>query len=189
MRLMILGGPGSGRTTQALQLAAALEVKVISTGELLRDAIALETELGQQVKSLVEKGEFVPDEFMIEFIKLRLRRSDVSNGWILEGYPRTAFQAEELDFLLEERQQVIDFAISLEIEAEVLMERSLSRARPDDTPEAIQRRIDLHQDLTLPMLEYYELRGKLLRIDGNQPIPQVTQQILQGLEQSSSDLG
>jgi adenylate kinase len=181
MRLMILGGPGSGRSTQATQIAMTLGIQVISTGEVLRDAIALETELGQRVQALVEKGELVPDDLMIEFIKLRLQRSDVQNGWILEGYPRTAFQAEELDFLLEAQQQAIDYAISLEVEPETLMARSVSRGRPDDTPASIQRRIELHQQMTLPMLEYYDLRSKLLRIDGNLAQDRVTQQILEKL--------
>ncbi|MGI0495382.1 adenylate kinase [Alkalinema pantanalense CENA528] len=181
MRLIILGGPGSGRSTQAQRLAEQLAVTVVSTGEVLRDAIAAATEIGKTVSTYVEKGELVPDELMIEYIKMRLLRPDVANGWILEGYPRTAFQAEELDFLLDSLQQSLTFAISLEVAPDILLHRSLSRAREDDNHEAIERRIALHQEITMPMLDYYEWRSKLLRVDGHQAIETVTQAIVDQL--------
>ena len=100
MRLVILGGTGSGKGTQTARLCDRLNIPSVSTGVILREGIVLGTELGQQAKTYVSKGELVPDGLMIQFIQQRLQQPDVSNGWILEGYPRTAFQAEELDFLL-----------------------------------------------------------------------------------------
>ncbi len=188
MRLVILGGPGAGKGTQAERLRHDLGTVWISTGDILRAAIAVQdsdgesqTELGRQAQQYVARGELVPDEIMIEFIRQRLLRPDVSQGWLLEGYPRTAFQAEELDFLLDDLKQQLDYAILLDVPPAVLVERSLGRARADDTPETIQRRIDLYQECTLPLLEYYEFRDRLLRINANQAIDQVQQEILQKL--------
>lgn len=187
VRLIILGGPGSGRSTQAEQLAQQLSVQVVSTGNVLRDAIAAETKIGKEIKDTVEKGELVSDEMMIAFIKLRLMRPDLSRGWILEGYPRTAFQAEELDFLLDGLNQALTYAISLEVDRETLCDRCLQRGRNDDTQEAIDRRIELYHELTIPMLEYYGLRGKLLKINGNLPIEHVTQEILRQIPIAAID--
>lgn len=189
MRLVILGGPGAGKGTQAAQLSLKLGIPLISTGEILRTAIACrdsdgecQTELGRQAQAYVERGELVPDEIIIEFIRQRLLQPDVIKGWILEGYPRTAFQAEELDFLLEELNQHLRYALFLDVPEPVMVERSLNRARPDDTPETIQRRLTALQERTLPILEYYEMRDRLLRINGDQAIAEVQQEILQKLQ-------
>ena len=101
-RIIILGASGSGRTTQALHLQSLLNIPVISTSEILRLEMATATDLGIEVKKFINAGEFVPDMLMIELMRLRLQKEDTQKGWILEGYPRTSFQAEELDFLLEE---------------------------------------------------------------------------------------
>lgn len=178
MRLVVLGGPGAGKGTQAERLSKTLGIACISTGDVLRSAIASGTELGQQVQAKVERGELVPDEAMIQFIRDRLLEPDVTQGWLLEGYPRTAFQAEELDFLLDELNQQLDKAIWLEASSEVLMQRSLSRGRMDDTPDAIQRRIELFQACTTPLLDYYRFRDRLIHINSEQPLEQVEQQIL-----------
>lgn len=197
MRLVILGGPGAGKGTQARQLCDQLNISEISTGNILREAIASQTGLGLAAQPYVEKGELVPDEILIEFMRQRLLRPDAANGWLLEGYPRTAFQAEELDFLLEELEQQLNWAIYLEVPESVMMSRSLGRARPskvmsqdtyspgelrlDDQPEIVQRRIDRFHQRTVPILEYYGYRKRLLTIDGNQSPEQVQQDILQKL--------
>lgn len=180
VRLVILGGPGAGKGTQCEQLRDRLGLVWISTGEILRQAIAAkdsdgdcQTELGRQAQSYVERGELVPDAIMIQFIQQRLSQPDVQQGWILDGYPRTAFQAEELDFLLEELQQQLDYAIFLAVPPAELKARSLARGRTDDTPEAIERRIELFEERTVPILEYYDLRKRLVRIDGAKPIEDV----------------
>jgi adenylate kinase len=158
-----------------------LGITEISTGEILRAAIAAGTDLGKQVQTQVEQGELVADESMIQFIRTRLLQPDVAQGWLLEGYPRTAFQAEELDFLLEELHQHFDQAIWLDVSEAVLTHRSLARARVDDTPERIHRRIEHFFDRTTPLIEYYQLRDRLLWINGDQSIEQVEQEILEKL--------
>jgi len=178
VRLLLLGGPGSGKGTQATVLQQRLGVPWISTGDILRQAIADGTELGKTVQNYVAKGDLVPDDLMIALIRQRLLQADAVNGWVMDGYPRTAFQAEELDFLLDELEQRLSKVICLEVSTSVLVERSLARARPDDTSEIIQRRIDLYQECTMPILEYYEVSKRLVQVDGTQSIDQVQQAIL-----------
>ena len=168
MRLIMVGGPGAGKGTQAKRLQTALSIPGISSGDLLHRAIAAQTPLGQRVQVIVEKGELVDDTTMIELMRDRLQQPDAANGWLLDGYPRTAFQAEELDFLLDEIQQKVDWAIWLDVPKEILMARSLGRSRPDDNPEAVQRRIELLYERTIPILDYYGYRQRLLKVDGNQ---------------------
>ncbi|UKP00524.1 adenylate kinase family protein [Nostoc sp. UHCC 0870] len=192
MRLVILGGSGSGKSSQAQRLGRYLEVSEISTGDILREAISgnqtLESvytnlgELGRYAQPYVSKGELVPDEMIIELIRLRLKKPDVSGGWILEGYPRTAFQAEELDFLLDELGQKLDWAIYLQVPEAVMVSRSLGRSLPDDQPEIVQRRVEIFYDRTIPILEYYDRRRRLLTINGDQSPELVLQNILTLLE-------
>lgn len=181
MRLIMLGGPGSGKGTQAGQLCQRLQIRGIATGDMLRQAIANQSDLGQQVQPYVEAGELVPDDTMIELMRRRLTQADVTSGWILDGYPRTAFQAEELDFLLDDLGQRLNWAIFLEVPAAVLIARSLQRSRADDTLGVVERRIELFQERTIPILEYYERRDRLLRINGSQSPEQVQREILQAL--------
>ena len=143
-----------------------------------RFASASQTDLGEQAKSYVEKGELVPDQLMIKFMRQRLLQPDVSNGWLLEGYPRTAFQAEELYFLLDELGQKLNWAIYLQVSESVMLERSQERGLADDRLEVLQRRIQMFRDRTVPMLEYYQYRNRLLTINGEQPPDLVTQEIL-----------
>ena len=196
MRLVILGGPGAGKGTQARLLCRQLSISEISTSDILRHAIASQTDLGRQAQVYVEKGELVPDPILIEFMRERLLQPDAAKGrgWLLEGYPRTAFQAEELDFLLEELEQQLDWAIYLQVPESVMMSRSIARSRsskglaftgevrPDDHPEIVQRRIDLFHERTIPILEYYGYRHRLLTINGDQSPEQVQQDILQKLK-------
>ncbi len=181
VRLIILGGPGAGKGTQAELLCQYLQIPLISIGDLLREAIATQTTLGQVAQPYVEKGDLIPDRTMIQFVRQRLLESDVSQGWLMDGYPRTAFQAEELHFLLDDLGQQLDWAIYLKVSEEEFMNRCLERGRTDDNPEIVQRRVDLFYERTLPILEYYQYRKKLLTIDGEKPVTQVQQQILQKL--------
>ena len=178
MRLVILGGPGAGKGTQAELLCSNLSIPLLAIGDILRAQIAAETDLGKLAMPYVESGELVPDEILIQFIGRRLLMWDVFNGWLLEGYPRTAFQAEELDFLLEDLAQQLDWAIWLKVPREVLLKRSIERDRSDDHPEILQRRLDLFEECTIPILEYYDRRKKLLTIDGDRSPEQVQQDLL-----------
>jgi adenylate kinase len=178
VKLVFLGGSGAGKTTQAQRLCKYFEIPLISTGEILREAIAQTSDLGRKAQPYMAKGELVPDEMMIEFIRQRLSKSDVNNGWLLEGYPRTAFQAEELDFLLDDLAQKLDWAIYLQVPEAVMVSRSLGRSLPDDQPEIVQRRVELFYDRTVPILEYYDRRRRLLTINGDQRPEMVQQSIL-----------
>ncbi|MEG4501091.1 nucleoside monophosphate kinase [Microcoleus sp. F10-C6] len=182
MRLVILGGPGAGKGTQAQQLCSNLSIPLLAVGDILRAEIAGETDLGKLAVPYVEKGELVPDEILIQFIGRRLLLWDVFNGWLLEGYPRTAFQAEELDFLLEELAQELDWAIWLKVPIEVLLSRSIERDRSDDHPEILQRRLDLFHERTMPIVDYYQYRNRLLTVNGDQSPEQVQQDILKLIE-------
>jgi adenylate kinase len=200
VRLVILGGSGSGKSTQAQQLCDRFEVPLVSTGDVLRDAVSSESELGRLAQPFLQRGELVPDELMIEFVrcyfassrfgassliqKSDLKKSDwdmpsfAYRGWILEGYPRTAFQAEELDFLLDELGQKLNWAIYLQVPEAVMVSRSLGRSLPDDQPEIVQRRVELFYDRTIPILEYYDRRRRLLTINGDQSPDMVIENII-----------
>ncbi|WP_413162161.1 adenylate kinase [Capilliphycus salinus ALCB114379] len=186
MRLVILGGPGAGKGTQAEGISQHLGIPSISTGEVLRNAIAYRTNLGEKARPYVEKGELVPDDIMIQFIRQRLLEPDVSDGWLLDGYPRTAFQAEELDFLLEDLGQQLNWAIYLNVPEDVLASRTIHRSRSDDKPLIIRRRIELFYQRTIPILEYYSPRDRLLDINGNQPPEKVQQDIFSQLRSSGN---
>ncbi len=208
MKLVILGGPGAGKGTQAQPLCRHLGISEISTSNILREAIASSTELGRQAKIYVEKGELVPDPILIEFMRTRITQPDAATGWLLEGYPRTAFQAEELDFLLDDLELQLNWAIYLQVTEAVMMSRCLGRnqslgvysepcrteapsptfqgaasseSRLDDQPQIIQRRINLFYERTMPMLEYYDYRQRLLTINADQSPQQVQQEIFQKL--------
>lgn len=211
MRLVILGGPGAGKGTQGQLLCRQLSIPLISTGDILRLAIANQTELGDRAKPYVEKGELVPDSIMIEFMRERLLQTDAAKGWLLEGYPRTAFQAEELDFLLDDFSQRLNWAIYLKVSESVMIKRCSKRSqtgsdntqinsganvaadegkstmtsanspRSDDQPEIVKRRIKLFQERTIPILEYYGYRQRLLTIDAEQAPEQVKLDILEQL--------
>jgi adenylate kinase len=180
-------------------LCRQLAISEISTSDILRQAIASQSELGREAQVYVEKGELVPDPLLIEFMRNRLLQDDAKGkGWLLEGYPRTAFQAEELDFLLDDLGQRLDWAIYLEVPESVMMNRCLGRthsfqgnrkgnnfvkkSRPDDQPEIVQRRLNLFYERTIPILEYYGYRKRLLTINGDQSPEQVEQEILQNLD-------
>jgi adenylate kinase len=178
VRLVILGGSGSGKSTQALKLSKFFEIPKISTGEILRKAITNNQNLGLQAKKYVERGELVPDEIMVQLMCDRLQEPDIEDGWVLEGYPRTTFQAQELDILLENLGIKLGWVIYLQVPEAVMVNRSLGRTLSDDQPEIVHRRIELFYELTVPILEYYDRRRQLLTINGDQSPEMVQQNIM-----------
>jgi adenylate kinase len=177
-RLIFLGPPGAGKGTQAKLLAEILKIPHISTGDILRGAVAQATPLGQKAQAYMEKGELVPDELLLDLVRDRLNQSDAQNGWILDGFPRNVSQASFLDKLLQETNQTCE-CINLEVPDEVLIERMLGRGRTDDTPEAIRTRLDIYHNDTAPLIGYYRDRSSLRVIDGDRPLEDVTDSLKQ----------
>lgn len=177
-RTVLLGAPGSGKGTQAERVAAVLAVPAISTGEMLRQAVALGSELGERVQSVMSAGLLVDDELMGEVVRERLSRGDARCGFILDGYPRTIAQAETLESLLAAGDGGLDAVVLLDVPQETLVRRALGRRRADDREEVIRQRLELYRQKTEPLVGRYADRGLLARVDGDRPIDDVTRAIL-----------
>ena len=186
MNILLLGPQGSGKGTQAARIAQEFALAHISTGEMLRHAIAAETPLGAAVKPIVESGELVPDELMIGLIRERLDEEDTREGFILDGFPRTMAQAEALDSMLGEIGRELDIVFELQVPDEVSMQRLTKRAveegRKDDSPAGIARRLAEYHDKTKPLVGYYRLRGNLVGVHGDRPIDEVFREIQEALQ-------
>jgi adenylate kinase len=186
--VLLLGVQGSGKGTQAKRIASDYGLAHIATGEILRRAIADGTELGRRVRPILESGELVPDDLMIELIRERLQRPDAETGFILDGFPRTMAQADALDSMLAEIDRPLSVVFELQVPDEVAIERLHRRAveegRADDTPEAIAKRIELYHQETKPLVSHYRLAGNLVGIHGIQPENDVFAEIQEVLDQA-----
>jgi len=187
-RLLLVGPPGGGKGTQAVFLSEKLGVPAVSTGEMLRAAVAAGTELGDRVKGIMRSGALVDDETMAAVVKSRLAEDDAQKGFLLDGYPRNLGQAETLAGILEDQGQNLDAVLVLNVPEEELVKRALARQRADDKEEVIRERLLVYQEKTAPLIDYYQERGILRAVDGYLPIAQVTDALmsaLSGLEPSS----
>ena len=186
LNLIMLGAPGAGKGTQAVRIAETRGIPHISTGEMLRGAIAAGSELGQKVKSIVESGALVPDELVIDVIRDRLAQSDTQNGFVLDGFPRTLGQAEALDLLLAELGRPLEVVLELELAEDTAVERMLGRAaeqgRADDTPEVIRNRFEVYRRQTEPLSEYYRSKGILVAVDSTPSMDEVFTAIERALD-------
>ena len=186
MNILLLGPQGSGKGTQAKRIAEEYGLAHIATGDMLRAAIAAQTPLGRVVKPIVERGDLVPDELMVNLIRERLDDEDTREGFILDGFPRTMAQAEALDSMLSEIGRDLDIVFELQINDDVAVDRLGKRAveegRTDDTPDAIARRLSEYHEKTEPLVGYYRLRGNLVGIHGNKPIDDVFSEIQEALQ-------
>ena len=171
---VLLGAPGSGKGTQAERLAAALGVPAISTGEMLRQAVAEGSELGARVEHVMAAGALVDDALMAEVVADRMARPDAEQGFLLDGYPRTTTQAETLDRLLAERGRSLQAVVLLDVPEGVLVERALARRRADDREEVVRERLRVYREKTEPLVGHYRERNLLARVDGNRPVAEVT---------------
>lgn len=187
MRIVLLGAPGSGKGTQAALLKEHFSIPHVSTGVLLREAVAGQTPLGQQAKAIMDRGELVPDDVMLNLIRERLGQDDVAGGFILDGYPRNLSQAEALDTLLAELGQPVEEAVLIEVDEDLVVERIARRAaeegRSDDTEEVVRKRMRVYQEQTAPVAGYYEAKGLLTRVLGEGTIDEVLERIKGALEQ------
>lgn len=172
--IILMGAPGAGKGTQARLLEKAIGLPHVSTGDLFRYNLEQETELGTLANTYMDKGELVPDEVTVAMVKERLSQPDCSDGAILDGFPRTLAQAEALDSMLDELGGRIDIVVYIEVDTEVLVERLLKRAekegRADDNEETIRNRMRVYREQTQPLLDFYEERGLLVKVDGDQSI-------------------
>ena len=187
MRLILLGPPGSGKGTQAQRLIHRYGIVQLSTGEMLRTAVAAQTPIGLKAKDIMAGGGLVPDEIVVGIISDRLDLPDAARGFILDGFPRTVPQAEALDALLKKKHLKLDAVVELRVNESALLARVETRAaemrargeevRVDDTPEVLIKRLASYRTLTEPLIHYYSERRKLLTVDGMMTIEHVTHEI------------
>jgi adenylate kinase len=192
MRLILLGPPGSGKGTQAQRLIHRYRIVQLSTGEMLRAAVAAQTPVGLKAKDIMASGGLVPDDVVIGIISDRLDQPDAERGFILDGFPRTVPQAQALDDLLKKKRLKLDAVIELRVNESALLQRVENRAaetrargeevRVDDTPEVLTKRLASYRTLTEPLIHYYSERRKLLTVDGMMTIEHVTHEIGRILE-------
>jgi adenylate kinase len=187
MRIILLGPPGSGKGTQAQRLVQRYGIVQLSTGEMLRAAVAAETPVGLKAKDIMASGALVPDEIVVGIISDRIDQPDAKKGFILDGFPRTVRQAEALDELLKRKRMKLEAVIELRVNESALLERVETRAaetrargeevRLDDTPEVLINRLAAYRAQTEPLIHYYSERRKLLTVDGMMTIEEVTREI------------
>ena len=177
MNLILFGPPAAGKGTQAKRLVEGRNMVQLSTGDMLRAAIASGSELGKRVEGIMQRGELVSDEIVIELIESRLPEAEAAGGAIFDGFPRTLPQAEALDRMLQGRGRQIDLVLRLKVDDEALKRRIAGRfaesARPDDNPESFVVRLEAYNKQTAPLLPYYQDQGKLVEVDGMGTVEQV----------------
>jgi adenylate kinase len=187
--VLLLGVQGSGKGTQAKRLASEYDIAHLSTGDMLRKAIAEGTELGRRVQPILEAGDLVPDDLMIDLIRERIQAPDTEGGFILDGFPRTMAQADALDSMLSEVERPLTVVLELQVPDDVAIERlrrrGVEEGRSDDTPEAIANRIALYHRETKPLVSHYRLAGNLVGIHGDRPENEVFTEIQQAVDQAS----
>ena len=177
-RLIFLGPPGAGKGTQAQKLAESYGIPHISTGDILRQAVADQSDLGVQAQGFIDKGELVPDSLVVGLIQERLQQPDTKPGWILDGFPRNTSQAHDLNTLLDQLGEKYNWVVYFSVEQEALVQRMLERGRQDDNEVTVRRRLAVYQEQTAPLIDFYRARNCLKLIDGNQDVEKVSQALL-----------
>ncbi|SCW91059.1 Adenylate kinase [Sphingobium faniae] len=197
MRLIVLGPPGAGKGTQAQRLVERHSIPQLSTGEMLRAAVANGTEIGREAKAIMDRGELVPDDVINHMVSDRIDQEDCRRGFILDGFPRTVAQAEALTAMMEQKGFKLDAVIELKVDPSALIERMEKRVadtlaaggmvRSDDNPDTFARRLDEYRQKTEPLLNYYRRREELVEIDGMQGMDAVARDIASALTKVVSD--
>jgi len=185
MKLLLIGPPGAGKGTQASKLSEVFGIPAISTGDIFRANVKNETPLGLEAKSYMDKGAYVPDELTNKLVRDRLQNPDCAEGFLLDGYPRTADQVEELDSILKETNSSLDAVIQLTADTNEVVRRLAKRAieqgRSDDTEDVIRNRLAVYEKETAPLISVYASRGLLIKVDGLGEIDDVTSRITEAL--------
>lgn len=205
MKIVLLGAPGSGKGTHAQRLTKELNIPQISTGDIFRKNLKEETPLGLQVKEIMAKGQLVPDAITVAIVKDRLAQDDCANGYILDGFPRSLVQAEELD-----KFEDVQFAVNIDVDKQAVIDRLSGRrfcpdcngtyhvstlngqdkcpncggtliARQDDSEQTVRDRLDVYEKTTMPLIDYYARQGKLVNVDGNGTIEEVYNRVLRAI--------
>ena len=186
MRLILMGPPGAGKGTQAKVISARLGVPAISTGDIFRANVSQETPLGLEAKRYMDAGDYVPDEVTNEMVRGRIAEPDATGGFLLDGYPRTVAQVEELDAMLSDAGHRLDAVVVLTVDQEELVARLLKRAevegRADDTEDVVRRRQQVYADQTAPLIAVYRDRGLLREVDGMGSVEEVSARVFAVLE-------
>jgi adenylate kinase len=187
MRLVMLGPPGAGKGTQATKIATRLGVPQLSTGDMLREAVASRSTSGLRAKQIMDRGELVPDDVVVSVVTNRIDHPDTTNGFVLDGFPRTVTQAQALDQELAARGIKLDAVLELNVDEDALLDRIRGRAekaasngeciRSDDNPEVFKTRLDVYRAQTAPVTKYYRSQGLLNAVDGLQSIDAVTEEL------------
>ena len=184
-RLLLIGTPGAGKGTQALRLSQTFDIPAISTGDIFRHNVKNETELGKLAKAYMDRGEYVPDSLTNELVRDRLLQADAADGFLLDGYPRTADQVAELDDILAEKSQHLDAVVMLSADVDEVVRRLLNRAieqgRADDTEEVIRHRLEVYEEQTAPLISVYAARDLVITVDGLGEVSDVTDRIVDAL--------
>jgi adenylate kinase len=185
MKLLLIGPPGAGTGTQASKLSEVFGIPAISTGDIFRANVKNETPLGLEAKSYMDRGAYVPDDLTNKLVRDRLQNPDCINGFLLDGYPRTGDQVNELDDILRETQSSLDAVIQLTADTNEVVRRLAKRAidqgRSDDTEDVIRNRMAIYEDQTAPLISLYAARGLLIMVDGLGEIDEVTSRIVEAL--------
>jgi adenylate kinase len=184
MRLILLGPPGAGKGTQAQRLVERHEIVQLSTGDMLRAAVAAGTEIGLKAKAIMDSGELVPDEVVVGIVSDRIEKTDAQNGFILDGFPRTVGQAEALEKMLQEKGLKLDAVVEIKVDEGILLSRIEKRAgetpggpRADDNAEALKKRLAVYREQTAPLVDYFRSKGLLRTVDGMKSIEEVSRSI------------
>jgi adenylate kinase len=185
-RLLLIGPPGAGKGTQASSLAQYFGIPAISTGDIFRANVKNETELGLQAKGYMDRGEYVPDALTNALVRDRIAQQDAQKGFLLDGYPRTIDQVQQLDGFLAAMGQKLDVVVQLTADSEELIRRLLQRSkeqgRTDDTPEVVRKRQELYEEQTAVLIDIYNARSLVAKINGLGEIPEVTGRIIEALD-------